>query len=76
MTDDLNIPDNVTLLEDYGQESVWSDDHCVAEGKVVYVSAEPEALVSWLDGREIWVGNGMVGFHKEKVVAGPGCNKV
>lgn len=65
---DLVVPSNIKVLVDYGYESVWTNGHCVAKGTVIYIDTTHEALISWLGGQEIWVGNGMVGFHKEKIV--------
>lgn len=64
---ELGIPVNVRLIENYGYEQVVSKGKIVATGSVVYVSAEPNAMQSWLGGRDIWVGNGMLGFELRRI---------
>lgn len=64
----LSIPRNIELLRNFGEETVFLESGDIAAtGEVVCVKAESDVLIKWLDGKEIWVGNGMLGFTKKQV---------
>ena len=66
---DMTIPENVDLLQNFGQETVWvnGDTEPRATGAVVFVKATPEALIEWLGGKDVWIGNGLTGFKLERI---------
>lgn len=67
-TDDLPLmPEGVEVIADYGHEVVISDGRIVAEGDVIYICGNEAVIRGWLGGREIWVGNGLVGFKLLRV---------
>lgn len=52
------IPDNVTVLQDYGELGVHTDNGFIT-GKQIIMEGEPTAFQDWLrpfDG--VWVGRG------------------
>jgi len=66
------VPNDIKIVENFGPESCLLDDGTVADkGEVILISSTPESIIKWLSNKEIWVGNGLVGFKKEKVLAFP-----
>lgn len=62
------VPSGLEVIENYGSEVVISDHRAVAEGDVVLVRGDPDDFLRWLGGREVWVGNGLLGFKRRRVL--------
>lgn len=72
----LPLPEQITLLQNFGSEGIVDAEHRSHRGESMYLSAEPQAFIDWLGGFEgVWLtDNPMVGdwrIHhiKEKLLA-------
>jgi ABC-type uncharacterized transport system ATPase subunit len=66
---ELIVPPSITILKNFGEEVVVLQDGTVAaKGEVIYIKAEKDAVIKWLHGMDIWVGYGLIGFKKERII--------